>query len=102
MKMDSKKYCRVLLGEKHKFVDLCYQNCFVGLNFDIKQDIQSFFCDNYQDSNDKLIPVFWKNRPGKSKQLAGRLCAAIWMLCKWMNKGDVVLCPQERRKFFNW
>lgn len=71
----------------------CIEGGFIGVDFDIKEDVSMFLTDNPNDFKDKYRPVFLKNRPDKSKVAAGLACGAIWTVCHSMKQGDIVLCP---------
>ena len=71
----------------------CIDGGFIGVDFDIKEDVSMFLTDNPNDFKNKYRPVFLKNRPDKSKVAAGLACGAIWTVCHSMKQGDIVLCP---------
>lgn len=86
-------YNRIMPGAKSIHYKDCIEGGFIGVDFDIKEDVSMFLTDNPNDFKDKYRPVFLKNRPDKSKVAAGLACGAIWTVCHSMKQGDIVLCP---------
>ena len=95
-----KSYYRVMLGQDHKYADKCYQGEFIGgqddggFGFDLSnhlEDPDSFkkeFRDRYIEHN-----------PDKEHD-AGRACGAVWTICKGIEEGDIVLCPNRKGKYW--
>lgn len=77
----------------------CIDGGFIGVDFDIKEDVSMFLTDNPNDFKNKYRPVFLKNRPNKSKVAAGLACGAIWTVCHSLKQGDIVLCPDGRGEY---
>jgi len=86
-------YNRIMPGAKSIHYKDCIDGEFIGVDFDIKEDVSMFLTDNPNDFKDKYRPIFLKNRPDKSKVAAGLACGAIWTVCHSMKQGDIVLCP---------
>jgi restriction system protein len=86
-------YNRIMPGAKSIHYKDCVDGGFIGVDFDIKEDVSMFLTDNPNDFKDKYRPIFLKNRPDKSKVAAGLACGAIWTVCHSMKQGDIVLCP---------
>ncbi len=86
-------YNRIMPGAKSIHYKDCIDGGFIGVDFDIKEDVSMFLSDNPNDFKNKYRPVFLKNRPDKSKVAAGLACGAIWTVCHSMKQGDIVLCP---------
>lgn len=86
-------YNRIMPGAKSIHYKDCVDGGFIGVDFDIKEDVSMFLTDNPYDFKDKYRPIFLKNRPDKSKVAAGLACGAIWTVCHSMKQGDIVLCP---------
>lgn len=91
--MKEKGYYGVRLGRGNAFFELCYKGNFIGTDFGIDEDLTNELPENWRDFNKKFIPVYQKNKPGKSKVAAGLACGATWTVSKGINKGDIVLCP---------
>ncbi len=95
-----KKYYRVMLGAKSIYADECYRESYIGVDFDIKEDLTGKLPDNWKEFNQRFIPVWLKIFPGKSKVSAGLSCGALWTVCKGINNGDIVLCPNGNGAYY--
>ena len=92
-------YNRIMPGAKSIHFKDCIDGGFIGVDFDIKEDVSMFLTDNPNDFKNKYRPVFLKNRPNKSKVAAGLACGAIWTVCHSLKQGDIVLCPDGRGEY---
>jgi len=88
-----KKYYRVMLGRKSSHAEECLAGGFIGVGFDINQDLSKKLPESWRDFNKEFIPVFLANHPGKSRISAGLACGALWTVAKGIQVGDIVLCP---------
>lgn len=88
-----KSYYRLMLGRKSKHAELCFAERFVGVDFDITEDLTGKLPDEWRMFNQAFIPVFLEKWPDKSKIAAGLACGSLWVVAKGMQKGDVLLCP---------
>ncbi|MBI3741625.1 MAG: DUF1016 family protein [Chloroflexi bacterium] len=88
-----KNYYRLMLGKKSIYAKECFAGNFVGVGFDIRQDLSSKLPDDWRTFNREFIPVFLVGHPGKNKVAAGLACGALWTVSKGINKGDVILSP---------
>ncbi len=95
-----KQYKRIMLGANSKYAEQCYKEGFIGADFDINQDLTYQLPDNWKDFNKKFIPVWLNVYPDKSKIAAGLACGMLWTICKGINKGDIVLCPDGAGKYY--
>ena len=96
-----KSYYAVRLGPKNKYANECYQAeiigaHYAGLDFDLSNELP----DDWRDFNTKFLDTFLKHNPEKSRGVAGLYCAALWMVCKYIKKGDVVLCPNGQGEYW--
>lgn len=82
-----------MLGAKSIYFNECYNGKFVGADFDIHKDLTSQLPDNWRDFNKQFIPEWLEKNPDKKKVAAGLACGMLWTVCKGINKGDIVLCP---------
>lgn len=89
-----------MLGAKSVFAEECYQNNFIGADFDIAQDLQNELPENWKDFNKKFVPIWLSLHPEKTKISAGLACGMLWSVCKGLNVGDVVLCPTGQSKYY--
>ncbi|MBR3945835.1 MAG: hypothetical protein IKJ56_01890 [Bacteroidales bacterium] len=88
-----KKYNRVMLGRGGIFASECRKEGYIGANFDIEMDLSDSLYDNLRVFNEKFVPIWMNNMPGKSKTAAGIACGFLWTIVKGLKIGDVVLCP---------
>jgi len=88
-----KSYYRVMLGRKSVHAEECFAGNFIGVDFDITEDLTGKLPDEWRAFNQKFIPVFLATHPDKSKIAAGLACGFLWTVCKGIKKDDIVLCP---------
>jgi len=89
------KYYRLMLGRSSRYATQCFSENFVGADFDIEQDLHDALPDGWRAFNAVFIPIYRAARPEKSKIAAGMACGMLWTVCKGMNTGDFVLCPDD-------
>ncbi len=95
-----KSYYRIILGQGHKYANECYQGEFVGTHYGFDFDLSNELPENWRDFNAKFIDTFLKNNPDKAKIAAGLACATVWVICKGIKKGDIVLCPNGQGAYW--
>jgi restriction system protein len=88
-----KNYYRVMLGKGSAFANECFAGGFIGVDFDIEEDLSDKLPDDWRAFNKRFIPVFLARNPDRTKIGAGLACGALWNVAKGIQKGDVVLCP---------
>ena len=88
-----KKYNRIMLGPQSVFAEMCRKGNYIGVDFDIHEDLSDSLYENWRDFNKKFIPIWMNLVPEKSKTSAGLACGFLWTVIKSLNVGDVVLCP---------
>ena len=88
----SKNYFRIMLGKKSVHAPACFAENFIGINDDTG-DLTGQFPEDWRAFNKKFIPVFLERHPGKSKIAAGLACGVMWTVGKYLQRGDIVLCP---------
>lgn len=86
-------YYRVMLGKGSTFAAECFVGGFIGADFGITQDLSNDLPDAWHKFNEKFIPIWLAQNPGKTKIAAGLSCGFLWTVAKGIQKGDVVLCP---------
>lgn len=95
-----RQYNRVMLGRGGKYAKQCHEEGFIGCNFDIFQDLTGQLYDNWHKFNEKFVPVYMKNVPGKTKVSAGLACGFLWTIAKGLRIGDIVLCPTGEGSYY--
>lgn len=88
-----KNYYRVMLGRSSAFANECFAGSFIGVDFDIAEDLSDKLPDEWRAFNKRFIPVFLEVHPDKTRIGAGLACGALWTVAKGIKKGDLVLCP---------
>lgn len=71
----------------------CFAGNFIGVDFDLDDDLSNQLPENSRDFNKSFIPVYLEKHPGKSKIAAGLACGMTWTISKGMQIGDVVVSP---------
>lgn len=90
---------RVVLGRKNVHAEECFAKGFVGVDFDIDDDLSGKLPENWHLFNQAYIPKYLAALPGKSKVAAGLACGSLWTVAKFLQKGDMVVCPDGARGF---
>jgi restriction system protein len=88
-----KSYYRLMLGKRSAFAAECFEGGFIGVDFQIDEDLSRKFPDDWRSFNKATVPVFLAGHPDKSRVAAGLACGALWTLGKGLAEGDLVLCP---------
>ena len=88
-----RSYYRLLLGRKNVHASDCVSGGYVGVDFDIPEDLSGKLPEEWREFNKRYIPVYLSNRPDKTKIGAGLACGMLWTVAKGIRKGDLVLCP---------
>ena len=88
-----KRYYRVMLGRKSVFAAECFEQGFIGVDFDIRQDLSASLTDDWRSFNREFIPYFLSVHPSKSKIAAGLACGFLWTVARGIKEGDTVISP---------
>lgn len=86
-------YYRVMMGAGSKHIQECLAGNFIGIDYKIPQDLTSDLTEDWREFNQKFIPVFLQNVPGKTKVAAGLAMGAVHTVCKGIQEGDFILSP---------
>jgi len=89
----------MMLGQRSIYSAECLAGKFIGVDFDIKQDLTSSLPEDWRAFNKQFIPVFLSVNPGKSKVAAGLACGMLWSLSLGLKQGDVVICPDGEGRY---
>ena len=95
-----KNYYRIMLGAKSMYADKCFNDTFIGADFNIDWDLSKVLHENWREFNKEQIPLWMKNHPGKSKVAAGLACGFTWTVSKGILNGDIVLCPNGSGSYY--
>jgi restriction system protein len=88
-----KSYYRVMLGRKSVFAEECFAGNFIGVDYQIAEDLTGKLPEEWRAFNQKYIPLYQAIHPNKTKIAAGLACGFLWTVSKGIKKGDIVLCP---------
>ena len=88
-----RQYRRLMLGKGSKHAAECFAGNFVGADFDVDEDLTGQLPDAWKEFNKTFIPKVLAAQPDKTKIGAGLICGSLWVVCKGMNTGDIVICP---------
>ena len=88
-----KSYYRLMLGRKSAHAAECFEGGFIGVDYDIHEDLSQKLPEEWREFNRQFIPIFLAKKPDKTKIGAGLACGALWTVAKGIKKGDTVLCP---------
>jgi restriction system protein len=91
--MNNKAYFRVTLGKGNEHAQECFAGNFIGVDFDIHQDLTKKLPEKWRDFNKEFVPIYLNLHPKKSRIAAGLACGAIWVVSKGIWTGDMILCP---------
>jgi restriction system protein len=88
-----KSYYRVMLGRKSIYAKECFDGNFIGVDFEIPQDLTRKLPEEWRKFNREFIPIYMASHPEKTKVAAGLACGFLWTVSKGINISDIVLCP---------
>lgn len=88
-----KSYYRVMLGRQSAYAAQCFAGNFIGVDFEIEQDLNGHLPDDWREFNKSFVPQWMAAHPDKTRIGAGLACGSVWTVCKGIRPGDIVLCP---------
>jgi len=94
-----RNYYKIMLGPKSRYAEECLSQGFIGADYHIHVDLGKDLTKNLREFNQTYIPIYIANNPNKSKVTAGQSCAALWTICKEINKDDIVVSPNGKGVF---
>ncbi len=94
-----KNYYRVMLGRGSVHASECFPENFIGVDFDIHQDLTGKLSEDWRAFNKEFIPVFLADHPDKSKIGAGLRCGSLWTVAKGIKIGDSVICADGSGRY---
>lgn len=94
-----KLYYRIMLGKGSMYAEECFKDGFIGGDFGIDVDLSGKLPDHWKDFNKDFIPVYLAKHHGKSKVTAGLACGNLYSICKVLERGDLVLCPEGKGNY---
>jgi restriction system protein len=88
-----KSFYRVRLGRDYAHMGKCLTGNFVGVDYDLSDNLTGEFPEDWRSFNAKWVPLMISRHPEMSRISAGLACGALWTIGKGIHEGDVVLCP---------
>lgn len=94
-------FYRVMLGKGSTLAQKCFDEGFVGVDFDIDHDISAALgrSDNFREFNREYIPRWLEKNPGKSKIAAGLSMGFTYTVTKAIQVGDFIVSPDGNRRY---
>jgi restriction system protein len=86
-------------GAKSVYIEECIKGGFIGVDFDLKEDLSSHLTDDFKLFSKEYSPIFIKNNPDKSKVASGLASGSIWTVCHDLKRGDIVLSPDGNGEY---
>ena len=90
----ARSYYKFMLGAGSANAPQCREEGFIGVDFDVDEDLTGQFPENWKDFNKVWAPKLL--RPGGNKIAAGLWAAQIWTAGFKMSEGDIVLSPTRK------
>jgi restriction system protein len=94
-----KAYNRVMAGPRSVFAAQCFNEGFIGVDYEFPVDLTGRLPENWRDFNREFVPIYMGSHPGKSKIAAGLACGFTWTVCKGLRLGDIVITPNGERRY---
>lgn len=95
-----KNYIRVICGAKSIYAKECFEGNYIGAHYGIDNDLTKELPENWRDFNSKYREIWLDKHPNKTKVAAGLACGMLYTVCKGINIGDVVICPNGQGKYY--
>jgi restriction system protein len=97
--MVMKKYNRVMAGPRSMYASKCFDEGFIGVDYELPYDLTRELPEIWREFNAKFVPIWMESHPGKSKIAAGLACGFVWTVSKGLKQGDIVLTPTGDRRY---
>ena len=89
-----------MLGAKSIFAKQCYNEGFIGADYDINEDLSNKLPEDWREFNATYRPLWLASHPEKSKIAAGLACGMLWTICKGIKKNDIILSPDGSGNYY--
>ena len=97
---EERSFYRIILGRENKHAKESRQKGFVGVDYDIKENLSEITFDDKSEFNEACVPIYLEYNPDKTDQAGVVACSAIYAVSKEMSVGDVVLSPNDDGDYF--
>lgn len=89
-----KRYYRIVLGKKHAFAAEGFAGGYIGSGFGgIQRDVSQELTEDFRAFTTRFMPEMQALHPDKKKIALGLWNGFAWTICKGIQRGDLVLCP---------
>lgn len=82
-----------MLGQKSKHAEQCFADGVIGAGWFSELDLNGHLPEEWRSFNKTFVPQYLAKHPDKTKVSAGLACGQLWTVCKGIQRGDIVLCP---------
>lgn len=96
----TKSYYRIMAGQGCKFASLCFEQGFIGVDWDIKNDLTEALESNPDAFGKHYLPLYHQANPDSNKIAAGLARSATYNVSKNLLIGDIVLCPNGNGLYY--
>ena len=93
------QYFRIILGRRNKYADECIEGEFIGIDFDIEEDLENFPLDR-EAFMDKFRSIYEEVHPEAGTGVVTQNCRLLWTFRKGLNAGDIILCRRSDGKSY--
>ena len=93
------RYYRIRLGYENYLFEDGYRNSYVGVDYDIKEDLASVLVGSESEVESRIKGVYKRYHPEDSANTAGQNCGTIERCCQGMLEGDWVLAKAPNKSF---
>ena len=80
-------------GGKSAHLDDCLKGEFIGIDFDLKEELSDFINYEWEAFRKKFKPYYKSLNPEKSNGAIGLHAGSVHAVCVYLSKGDIILCP---------
>ena len=87
------KYNRIMPGGKSVHLDECLSDGFIGVDFNLNEDISKFLKYEWKTFREKFKPYYKSLNPDKTNVAIGLHSGSVYTVCASLYIGDVILCP---------
>ena len=90
------KYYRIMPGGKSMHLEECLRRGFIGVDFNLNDDITKYIDHNWETFKKKFKPYYKSLNPEKVNIAIGLDTGSIHAVCVYLLKGDIILCPDGK------
>ncbi len=99
MYMD-RAFFKVMLGKGSMYAPLCVQKGFLGADFDVIENLEPRLKDVIESFIDTMTSSLMEIDSSRSKRAANLGANSLWLVCKGIQEGDIVLSPDDAGQMY--